>query len=76
MWHEFGVGASKRMNHVILFNVSAVVLVGEGVRISGGGLPADYRLIQFHWHWGSHNGNGSEHWLDGKQYPAEVTGSV
>lgn len=32
----------------------------------------EYRLVQFHLHWGSNNKQGSEHTVDGKAYPAEV----
>ncbi|KAG9265683.1 carbonic anhydrase 4-like [Astyanax mexicanus] len=42
------------------------------VRISGGGLPGKYKALQFHLHWGSDCGPGSEHTVDGEQYPMEV----
>lgn len=31
-----------------------------------------YRLVQFHIHWGSCDGQGSEHTVDGVKYDAEV----
>uniref|UniRef100_A0A7M4FRB5 Carbonic anhydrase n=1 Tax=Crocodylus porosus TaxID=8502 RepID=A0A7M4FRB5_CROPO len=37
-----------------------------------GGLPDKYRALQFHFHWGSLTGNGSEHTIDGHQYPMEM----
>lgn len=40
--------------------------------ISGGGLPVEYPLVQFHFHWGYDSDEGSEHTLDGRQYPLEV----
>jgi len=40
--------------------------------VSGIGLPEVYTTAQFHLHWGSTNMKGSEHFLDGKQYAAEV----
>lgn len=40
--------------------------------ISGGGLPATYKAVQFHLHWGRNGGPGSEHTIDGEQYPMEV----
>nr|XP_025035254.1 carbonic anhydrase 2 isoform X2 [Pelodiscus sinensis] len=40
--------------------------------LRGGALTGTYRLIQFHIHWGSCEGQGSEHTVDGKQYDAEV----
>jgi len=47
-------------------------VTGGKYEVSGGGLPgAQYRLLQFHWHWGSANYKGSEHTVDGFQYSAE-----
>ena len=40
--------------------------------VSGGGLTGIYTTVQFHLHWGSSNGNGSEHTVNGMMYPAEV----
>ncbi|XP_071763462.2 carbonic anhydrase 4 [Centroberyx gerrardi] len=49
------------------------VTLASGVQVSGGGLSEAYDSIQFHLHWG--NGSsvpGSEHTVDGKQYPMEL----
>uniref|UniRef100_H2YZZ8 Carbonic anhydrase n=1 Tax=Ciona savignyi TaxID=51511 RepID=H2YZZ8_CIOSA len=36
-------------------------------------LPGDYQAFQFHLHWAAVNqSRGSEHWIDGKQYFAEL----
>lgn len=35
-------------------------------RLSGGGLPQEYSLDHFHFHW------QSEHTLSGRRYPAEM----
>ncbi|KAM6910859.1 carbonic anhydrase 4a [Lycodopsis pacificus] len=40
--------------------------------ISGGGLPTNYKAVQFHLHWGNNGGPGSEHTIDGEQYPMEL----
>nr|QFP92279.1 carbonic anhydrase [Archivesica packardana] len=40
--------------------------------LTGGPLDAVYRLEQFHLHWGSSDDKGSEHTIDGNQYPAEL----
>lgn len=41
--------------------------------LSGGPLGKDkYRLVQFHYHWGSGNKPGSEHTLDGNRIDAEM----
>ena len=41
--------------------------------LKGGPLTDTYRLVQFHFHWGSSDGHGSEHTVDKKKYAAEVT---
>lgn len=40
--------------------------------LRGGPLADTYRLIQFHFHWGSADGHGSEHTVDKKKYSAEL----
>ncbi|XP_043846858.1 carbonic anhydrase 5B, mitochondrial isoform X2 [Dromiciops gliroides] len=40
--------------------------------IKGGPLENNYRLKQFHFHWGAINDWGSEHTVDSKCYPAEL----
>ncbi|XP_032277768.1 carbonic anhydrase 2 [Halichoerus grypus] len=40
--------------------------------LKGGPLTGTYRLIQFHFHWGSSDGQGSEHTVDKKKYAAEL----
>ncbi|CAG5876906.1 unnamed protein product [Menidia menidia] len=40
--------------------------------ISGGDLPTTYKAVQFHLHWGNKGGPGSEHTIDGEQYPMEL----
>ncbi|CAD6185223.1 unnamed protein product [Caenorhabditis auriculariae] len=47
-------------------------LYGEAPEIYGGGLDQVYRLVQYHFHWGSNCCEGSEHLIDGKSYPAEL----
>ncbi|NWX88624.1 CAH5B anhydrase, partial [Nothoprocta pentlandii] len=44
--------------------------------IMGGPLENQYRLKQFHFHWGAINEWGSEHTVDSKFYPAEVREKV
>ncbi|XP_076867843.1 carbonic anhydrase 4a [Brachyhypopomus gauderio] len=51
---------------------SVKVTVPEGPTISGGNLHGKYRATQFHFHWGEDAGPGSEHTLDGEQYPMEL----
>ncbi|XP_069585077.1 carbonic anhydrase 13-like [Ranitomeya imitator] len=40
--------------------------------IRGGPLHTSYRLRQIHFHWGRSDEYGSEHKVDGKDYPAEL----
>ncbi|XP_067263673.1 carbonic anhydrase 4a [Chanodichthys erythropterus] len=40
--------------------------------VSGGNLEGTYKAVQFHLHWGKDGGPGSEHTIDGEQYPMEL----
>ncbi|VDO60143.1 unnamed protein product [Onchocerca flexuosa] len=40
--------------------------------IQGGGFDQTYRFVQYHFHWGLHDNEGSEHTLAGLHYPAEL----
>ena len=40
--------------------------------LSGGPLSSDYKVLQLHFHWGSDDTQGSEHFYDGQAYPMEV----
>ncbi|CAH2285515.1 carbonic anhydrase 2 [Pelobates cultripes] len=40
--------------------------------LRGGPVDGTYRLKQFHFHWGSCDGHGSEHTVDGVKYEAEL----
>ncbi|XP_029030073.1 carbonic anhydrase 4a [Betta splendens] len=40
--------------------------------VAGGGLSTTYKAVQFHLHWGNNGGPGSEHTIDGEQYPMEL----
>ncbi|XP_077998189.1 carbonic anhydrase 1-like [Glandiceps talaboti] len=48
-----------------------VTLTGDYL-VTGGGLPSDYKAVQFHFHWGNSSSEGSEHTVDGTQYAAEM----
>ncbi|VDK88771.1 unnamed protein product [Litomosoides sigmodontis] len=41
-------------------------------KIQGGGLDQTYRLVQYHFHWGLQDNEGSEHTLAGLHYPVEL----
>jgi len=40
--------------------------------LNGGPLGSDYKVLQLHFHWGSDDNQGSEHFYDGQAYPMEV----
>ncbi|KAM9847032.1 carbonic anhydrase 4a [Aulostomus maculatus] len=40
--------------------------------ITGGGLSTSYKAVQFHLHWGNNGAPGSEHTIDGEQFPMEL----
>ncbi|XP_005986883.1 carbonic anhydrase 4a [Latimeria chalumnae] len=42
------------------------------LKIRDGGLKDTYKAVQFHLHWGSSVQLGSEHTIDGEQYPMEL----
>ncbi|XP_023688719.2 carbonic anhydrase 4a [Paramormyrops kingsleyae] len=51
---------------------SVQVNIPHGPLISGGKLKTFYRAVQFHLHWGKNGSPGSEHTVDGEQYPMEL----
>ncbi|XP_038129622.1 carbonic anhydrase 4a [Cyprinodon tularosa] len=51
---------------------SVQVGISHTATISGGGLPDTYKAVQFHLHWGKDGRLGSEHTIDGEQYPMEL----
>ncbi|XP_060754005.1 carbonic anhydrase 4b [Neoarius graeffei] len=46
-------------------------LPGDAV-ITGAGLSETYKAVEVHFHWGKNGGPGSEHTIDGEQYPMEM----
>ena len=40
--------------------------------LSGGELKGSYRAVQFHFHWGPDDNNGSEHTVGGRRFPLEM----
>ena len=64
------MGVYKCMSNILLAQVN----LGSGdAIISGGGLEGEYKAGQFHFHWGSVGTQGSEHTLDGRSFPLEVS---
>jgi carbonic anhydrase len=54
-------------------NCYRVVFTPNEFLVSGGGLPGTFYTHNFHFHWGSDNTKGSEHTVNVKKYPAEVS---
>ncbi|XP_070685601.1 carbonic anhydrase 4b [Pempheris klunzingeri] len=42
------------------------------IKIEGGNLNETYKALQLHLHWGKDGGPGSEHTIDGEQFPMEM----
>ena len=61
-------GMLSNDGHSIKFTVDESNRAG----ISGGPLTSSYTLAQFHLHWGSRRGQGSEHTINGRAYDAEL----
>ncbi|VDI41510.1 carbonic anhydrase [Mytilus galloprovincialis] len=49
-----------------------VGLKGQGLEVSGGGLPGTYVVEQLNLHWGSKNTRGSEHEINEKHFSMEM----
>ncbi|XP_055861627.1 carbonic anhydrase 2-like isoform X2 [Biomphalaria glabrata] len=54
-------------------HTAEVIYSGTPIILRGGSLPDDYKLLQYHFHWGSQDSRGSEHILDGEQFPMETS---
>ncbi|KAL3858193.1 hypothetical protein ACJMK2_012797 [Sinanodonta woodiana] len=57
----------KNNGHTIQVDITK-----NNITISGGGLVSLYTAAQLHFHWGGNSSRGSEHTLNGKQYPLEL----
>ncbi|XP_071849206.1 carbonic anhydrase 2-like isoform X1 [Apostichopus japonicus] len=51
---------------------SLTVNLDGNYHTSGGGLTTGYKAVQFHFHWGSVDTQGSEHTVDDQMYAAEM----
>ncbi|XP_077164325.1 carbonic anhydrase 15-like isoform X3 [Paroedura picta] len=57
--------------HTVTMSLDGATVVDQ-INITKGGLRDTYRALQFHFHWGDDHTNGSEHAIDGRQYPMEL----
>jgi carbonic anhydrase len=44
--------------------------------VNGSDFTEQYTLLQFHFHWGENEYQGSEHFLNGDKYPLEVKNTL
>ncbi|XP_053341807.1 carbonic anhydrase 4a [Clarias gariepinus] len=65
-YQEAFTGILKNNGHTVK------VSVPFSATVSGGDLRDTYKAVQFHLHWGQNGGPGSEHTIDGEQYPMEL----
>jgi carbonic anhydrase len=42
------------------------------MQMTGSNFGDTFDLLQFHFHWGENDYQGSEHYLDGDKFPLEV----
>merc|ERR1711936_389717 len=63
-------GQISNNGHSLVFTYPS----GATPYIMGGRLPEGERFyfLQLHWHWGSDSSQGSEHTLNGKEFPIEI----
>lgn len=62
----------KKRWEVVNDKHSVKVLLGDGISIAGGDLPAQYQAEQLHLHWSKESDRGSEHSIDGKHFAMEM----
>ncbi|KAI0220676.1 Carbonic anhydrase 2 [Lamellibrachia satsuma] len=68
-------GYDENQGNFVLKNNGHSVQVdtlGGDWTVTGGSLTDTYRLLQFHFHWGSEDDTGSEHTINEEQYPLEM----
>ncbi|XP_048222124.1 carbonic anhydrase 4 isoform X2 [Perognathus longimembris pacificus] len=71
--HFSFLGYDKKQKRTVQNNGhSVMVLLGNEVRLAGGGLAARYQATQFHLHWSEELDKGSEHTLDGERFAMEM----
>ncbi|XP_055054183.2 carbonic anhydrase 4-like [Misgurnus anguillicaudatus] len=61
-------GTIRNIGHSVVVDVAQNIMA----TVSRGFLGDTYKPIQFHFHWGTDVGAGSEHTIDGEQYPMEL----
>lgn len=57
---------------VVVHKVPDEAQVDVHVGIDGSDLDSKFELLQYHFHWGYNNFQGSEHYIDGNKFPLEL----
>ncbi|KAK7109810.1 carbonic anhydrase 3-like [Littorina saxatilis] len=66
-------GVSDVVQQLSNTGLSVVMSYQSGdLRVSGGGLCSEFKVLQLHFHWGSLDTQGSEHTICGESYPMEM----
>lgn len=63
----------RLLHHSSFVAVLVVVPISQTVTVTGGGLNGTFKAAQLHFHWGNDSTKGSEHTLNGNQYPMEAS---
>ncbi|KAM7412860.1 hypothetical protein PAMA_020311 [Pampus argenteus] len=67
------IGYQETFNGRLINNGHTVQLdLPSSIQIKGGNLASTYKAAQLHLHWGKDGGPGSEHTIDGEQFPMEM----
>lgn len=66
------VSYQKKPDYLINDGQCIRVHYDKGSTISGANLEGEFEVVQFHFHWGSKKGTGSEHLIDGEGADAEL----
>merc|ERR1712037_452457 len=64
-------GIFKNNGHTAQLDAESTIGATEGI-LTGGQLAGEYQILQLHFHWGANDARGSEHTVDGKEYPLEL----
>jgi len=65
-------GTLGNNGHTVQMDVAPAPANTDYGFLSGGPLTGEYTILQLHFHWGKWDLRGSEHTLDGKEFPLEL----
>merc|ERR1719516_173770 len=69
-WETAMSGQISNNGHTLKFDFTGT---GDKPKITGGRLGSNtFEFLQLHWHWGSDSSMGSEHTVDGREFPMEL----